>query len=73
MDPLRLIVNRRSIVERGGAAAAFALRNLEPEVAAPIGGFQEILNGKHDDTPEQAFYMSGTIDEVVETAAKLRS
>jgi len=29
-----------------------------------IRGFEEILAGKHDDKPEQAFYMKGTIDEV---------
>lgn len=29
-----------------------------------IRGFREILEGKHDDKPEQAFYMRGTIDEV---------
>lgn len=29
-----------------------------------IRGFKEILEGKHDDKPEQAFYMVGTIDEV---------
>jgi F-type H+-transporting ATPase subunit beta len=28
----------------------------------------EIVEGKHDDLPEQAFYMVGTIDEVVEKA-----
>ena len=33
-----------------------------------IRGFAEILDGKHDDLPEQAFYMAGTIDEVVEAA-----
>ena len=33
-----------------------------------IRGFQEILEGKHDDRPEQAFYMVGTIDEAVEAA-----
>jgi F-type H+-transporting ATPase subunit beta len=33
-----------------------------------IRGFGEILDGKHDDMPEQAFYMAGTIDEVVEAA-----
>ncbi|HEX3630508.1 MAG TPA: F0F1 ATP synthase subunit beta [Candidatus Dormibacteraeota bacterium] len=33
-----------------------------------IRGFAEILDGKHDDLPEQAFYMTGTIDEVVEAA-----
>lgn len=30
-----------------------------------IRGFKEILEGKHDDKPEQAFYMVGTIDEVI--------
>jgi F-type H+-transporting ATPase subunit beta len=29
-----------------------------------VKGFKEILEGKHDDKPEQAFYMVGTIDEV---------
>ncbi len=32
-----------------------------------IRGFKEILDGIHDDKPEQAFYMKGTIDEVVST------
>jgi F-type H+-transporting ATPase subunit beta len=37
-----------------------------------IRGFREILEGKHDDLPEQAFYMAGTIDEAIEQAAKLK-
>jgi len=37
-----------------------------------IRGFKEILDGKHDDLPEQAFYMVGNIDEVVEKAKQLR-
>jgi F-type H+-transporting ATPase subunit beta len=36
-----------------------------------IRGFQEILEGKHDELPEQAFYMVGTIEEAVEKAQKL--
>jgi F-type H+/Na+-transporting ATPase subunit beta len=32
-------------------------------VAETVRGFKEILEGKHDDLPEQAFYMVGTIDE----------
>ncbi len=31
-----------------------------------VAGFKEILDGKHDNLPEQAFYMVGTIDEAVE-------
>jgi ATP synthase F1 beta subunit len=38
-----------------------------------IKGFQEILSGKLDHLPEGAFYMSGNIDEVKETAAKMMS
>jgi len=33
-----------------------------------IRGFREVVDGKHDDLPEQAFYMVGTIEEVVEKA-----
>ena len=33
-----------------------------------IKGFTEILDGKHDDLPEQAFYMVGTIEQAVEKA-----
>jgi F-type H+-transporting ATPase subunit beta len=33
-----------------------------------VRGFREILEGKHDDVPEQHFYMAGTIDDVVERA-----
>jgi F-type H+/Na+-transporting ATPase subunit beta len=34
-------------------------------IAESIRGFKEILEGKHDDVPERAFFMKGTIDEVV--------
>ena len=36
-----------------------------------IRGFKEIAEGKHDDLPEQAFYMVGTIEEAVEQGKKL--
>ncbi|RMF43313.1 MAG: F0F1 ATP synthase subunit beta [Anaerolineae bacterium] len=36
-----------------------------------VRGFREILDGKHDDLPEQAFMMVGTIDEAVEKAERL--
>jgi len=35
-----------------------------------IKGFKEIIEGKHDDLPEQAFYMVGTIEEAVEAGKK---
>tara|TARA_Y100000817_G_scaffold309008_2_gene297520 strand:- start:6 stop:713 length:708 start_codon:yes stop_codon:yes gene_type:complete len=40
-------------------------------LAEAISGFNMILNGELDDLPEQAFYLVGNIDEVVEKAAKL--
>ncbi len=36
-----------------------------------IKGFKEIVEGKHDDLPEQAFYMVGTIEEAIEKGEKL--
>jgi F-type H+-transporting ATPase subunit beta len=36
-----------------------------------VRGFKEIVEGKHDDLPEQAFYMVGTIEEVIAKAEKL--
>ncbi|MDD2212271.1 MAG: F0F1 ATP synthase subunit beta [Clostridia bacterium] len=36
-----------------------------------INGFKEVLEGKHDDLPEQAFYMVGNIDEVIAKAREL--
>ena len=37
-----------------------------------IKGFKEILEGKHDDIPEQAFFMVGTIEQVLEKAKKMK-
>jgi F-type H+/Na+-transporting ATPase subunit beta len=39
-------------------------------IADTVRGFKEIVDGKHDDIPEQAFYMAGTIDEVVDRSKK---
>jgi F-type H+/Na+-transporting ATPase subunit beta len=41
------------------------------ELKDTIKGFQEIVAGKHDDIPEQAFYLVGTIEEALEKAKKL--
>ena len=43
------------------------------KVADTVKSFKEIVDGKHDDIPEQAFYMKGTIDKVLEAAQKLKS
>jgi len=42
-------------------------------IADTIKGFREIIEGKHDDLPEQAFYMVGTIEEAVERAAQMKA
>ena len=41
-------------------------------ISETIRGFKEILAGKHDDLPEMAFLMVGTIDEAVEKARTLK-
>ncbi|HEY5253437.1 MAG TPA: F0F1 ATP synthase subunit beta [Acidobacteriaceae bacterium] len=42
------------------------------KVADTVRSFKEVIEGKHDDVPEQAFYMKGDIDEVLEAAAKMK-
>jgi F-type H+/Na+-transporting ATPase subunit beta len=42
------------------------------KLADSIKGFKEIVDGKHDDLPEQAFYMVGTIEEAIEKARTLK-
>jgi F-type H+-transporting ATPase subunit beta len=42
------------------------------KLADTIKGFKEVVEGKHDDLPEQAFYMVGGIEEAQEKAAKMR-
>jgi F-type H+-transporting ATPase subunit beta len=41
--------------------------------ADTVKGFKEIIEGKYDDLPEQAFYMVGTIEEAIEKAEKLKA
>lgn len=41
------------------------------KIADTIRAFKEICEGKHDDLPEQAFYMVGTIEEAIEKAQKM--
>ena len=43
------------------------------KVADTVKGFKEIVEGKYDDIPEQAFYMKGTIEEVLEAAEKMKA
>ncbi len=75
-DEDRLTVNRARKLERflsqpfhvaeqfTGTPGAYV------KVEDTIRGFDEILQGKHDDLPERAFFMKGTIDQVVEEAGQ---
>jgi F-type H+/Na+-transporting ATPase subunit beta len=42
-------------------------------VKETVRGFKEIVDGEHDDIPERAFYMQGPIEQVLETAKKMRA
>jgi F-type H+-transporting ATPase subunit beta len=41
------------------------------KVEDTVRAFREIVDGKHDDIPEQAFYMKGGIEEVLEAAKEM--
>jgi len=43
------------------------------KIADTVRSFKEVIEGKHDEVPEQAFYMRGTIEEVLEEAEKLKA
>jgi F-type H+-transporting ATPase subunit beta len=43
------------------------------KIADTVRSFKEIIEGKHDDLPEQAFYLKGSIEDVVEAAKKLQA
>ncbi|MGA7524393.1 MAG: F0F1 ATP synthase subunit beta [Acidobacteriaceae bacterium] len=43
------------------------------KIADTVRSFKEVIEGKHDDVPEQAFYMRGAIEEVLEEAEKLKA
>jgi F-type H+-transporting ATPase subunit beta len=73
-DEDRLTVNRARKIERFLSQPFHVAEQFTgtPGVYVPIGesirGFKEILEGKHDDLPERAFFLKGTIDDVVRDA-----
>jgi F-type H+/Na+-transporting ATPase subunit beta len=73
----KLIVSRARKIERFFSQPMFVaekftgLEGRYVQLRETIRGFREILDGKHDELPEQAFYMAGTIDDVVASAARL--
>jgi F-type H+-transporting ATPase subunit beta len=53
------------------AAQFTGLEGKYVKIADTVRGFKEIVEGKHDDLPEQAFYMIGTIEEARAKAEKM--
>ena len=49
------------------AEAFTGLKGKYVKVADTVRSFKEVVEGKHDEIPEQAFYMKGSIDDVLET------
>ncbi len=78
-DEQKLAVSRARRIERFlsqpfHVAEAFTGRpGKYVPLAETIRGFKEIVEGRHDDLPEEAFFLVGGIDEAVEKAAELRS
>jgi F-type H+-transporting ATPase subunit beta len=73
----KIIVSRARKVERFFSQPMYVAEKFTGLEGRYVGlrdtvrGFREILDGKYDDLPEQAFHMVGTIDEAVEKAGKL--
>jgi F-type H+-transporting ATPase subunit beta len=73
----KLVVSRARKVQRFFSQPFFVAQQFTGiegkyvTVADTIKGFQEIIDGKHDDLPEQAFYMVGTIEEAREKAGRM--
>ncbi|MET0621657.1 MAG: F0F1 ATP synthase subunit beta [Pyrinomonadaceae bacterium] len=76
-DDDKLVVSRARKVQRFFSQPFFVAQQFTGmegkyvPVADTIKSFQEIIDGKHDDLPEQAFYMVGTIEEAREKAANM--
>ncbi len=75
----KLIVSRARKIERFFSQPMFVAEQFTGiegryvTLKDTIRGFREILDGKHDNLPEQAFYMVGTIEDAVKRAKQLES
>jgi F-type H+-transporting ATPase subunit beta len=74
-DEDKLIVGRARRVERFLSQPFFVAEQFTGTpgqyvpIAETIRGFKEIIDGQHDDVPESAFFLKGTIDDVVKAAS----
>ena len=55
------------------AAQFTGLEGKYVKIEDTVRSFKEIVEGKYDEIPEQAFYMVGTIEEVLEKAEKMKA
>jgi len=75
-DEDRLTVNRARRIERFLSQPFFVAEEFTGtpgayvKIEETIRGFEEIIDGKHDEVPESAFFLKGSIDEVVEAAKR---
>lgn len=75
----KIVVNRARRIERFLSQPFFVAEQFTNipgtyvELDDTVQGFKQILDGKHDDLPEEAFYMVGTIDQAVEKAKRLKA
>ena len=75
----KLLVSRARKVERFLGQPMFVAQKYTGMVGQyvrredTVRGFREILDGKHDDVPEQAFYMVGTIEQALEKAKQMQA
>lgn len=73
----KLVVSRARKIQRFLSQPFFVaeqftgMKGKYVDVKDTVRGFREILDGKHDSLPEQAFYMVGTIEEAIEKAKTL--
>ncbi len=74
----KLVVSRSRKIQRFLSQPFFVaeqftgLQGKYVDIKDTVKGFREILDGKHDSLPEQAFYLVGTIEDVIEKAKKLQ-
>jgi len=77
-DTDKLVVSRARKIQRflsqpfHVAETFTGLKGVYVELADTIRGFKEVVDGKHDSVPEQAFYMAGTIEDVLAKAKTLK-
>jgi F-type H+-transporting ATPase subunit beta len=75
----KLIVSRARKIQRFFSQPFFVAEEFTGtpgryvKLADTIKGFKELAAGKHDDVPEQAFYMVGTIEDALQKAERLKA